>query len=228
MALGAACLPSASRAGEPDVVSRWSVEIAEASERFGVPVVWIERVMRVESRGRTTLDGRPITSRAGAMGLMQLMPGTWTELRARLGLGSDPYVPRDNILAGTAYLREMYDRFGYPGLFGAYNAGPGRYAVSLASGRPLPAETQAYLASVTGTGGAMGAPSPGGGASAAGNLTASPRQTIFVVRSAPGDLAEAAAPPPAGSEPTVEGFAGPQTGTMAAPVLDPLFAVRNR
>ena len=139
------------RAQELDHVYRWHAEIAEASERFGVPAVWIERVMRAESRGRTTLGGRPITSPAGAMGLMQLMPATWAELRQRLRLGSDPHQPRDNILAGTAYLREMYDQFGYPGLFAAYNAGPGRYASALAAGRPLPAETRAYLASVAGT-----------------------------------------------------------------------------
>lgn len=137
-------------AGEPGAVSRWHADIAEASQRFGIPEVWIEQVMRAESRGRTTLDGHPIRSVAGAMGLMQLMPGTWAEMRARLGLGGDPDAPRDNILAGTAYLREMYDRFGYPGLFAAYNAGPTRYAAALASGRRLPAETRAYLASVAG------------------------------------------------------------------------------
>ena len=137
-------------AAEPGAVSRWHAEIAEASQRFGIPEVWIEQVMRAESRGRTTLDGHPIRSVAGAMGLMQLMPGTWAEMRARLGLGDDPDTPRDNILAGTAYLREMYDRFGYPGLFAAYNAGPTRYAAALASGRRLPAETRAYLASVAG------------------------------------------------------------------------------
>src|SRR3546814_4666575 len=83
--------------------------------------------MQAESAGLTHLHGRPITSRAGAMGLMQLMPGTWAAMRQQHGLGGDPYDPRDNILAGAAYLRAMYDRFGYPGLFAAYNAGPARY-----------------------------------------------------------------------------------------------------
>lgn len=133
-----------------DAVTRWRLYSLEASRRFGVPLEWIERVMRAESGGRTHLRGRPITSRAGAMGLMQVMPGTWAELRARLGLGSDPHDPRDNILAGTYYLRLMYDRFGYPGLFGAYNAGPGRYAEWLSGRRALPAETTAYLAQVGG------------------------------------------------------------------------------
>jgi len=132
-----------------DPLDRWRAEIAEASARFGVPVAWIERVMRAESGGQTMLNGRPITSRAGALGLMQLMPATWTAMRAALGLGGNPHDPHDNILAGTAYLRAMYDRFGYPGLFAAYNAGPGRYAAHLASGRALPGETRAYLAEVT-------------------------------------------------------------------------------
>lgn len=135
----------------PDPVSRWRAEIAEASARFGVPAGWIERVIRAESGGRTHIQGRPTTSSAGAMGLMQLMPTTWAEMRAAHRLGSDPHDPGDNILAGTAYLAAMYRRFGYPGLFAAYNAGPGRYAAHLRSGRPLPAETRGYVAEVAGS-----------------------------------------------------------------------------
>lgn len=147
-ALAVALLVATPAAADP--VDRWRAEIAEASARFAVPVAWIERVMRAESGGHTMLGGRPITSRAGAMGLMQLMPPTWAAMRAAHGLGGNPHDPHDNILAGTAYLRAMYDRFGYPELFAAYNAGPGRYAVHLASGRALPAETRAYLAQVSG------------------------------------------------------------------------------
>lgn len=151
-----ALLVSGPAAAQPE---RWSGHIAEASARFGVPEQWIARVMRAESGGRTMLNGRPITSRAGAMGLMQLMPGTWREMRALHGLGADPHDPRDNILAGTAYLRRMYDRFGYPGLFAAYNAGPARYSEHLARGRSLPAETIAYVATVGGAP-AAGPPEP--------------------------------------------------------------------
>lgn len=133
-----------------DPVDRWSDHIAEASSRFGIPEAWIRRVIRAESGGRTTLNGRPIVSHAGAQGLMQLMPGTWRAMRAAHGLGPDPHDPRDNIAAGTAYLRLMYDRFGYPGLFAAYNAGPARYAEHLSTGRRLPAETIAYAAAVGG------------------------------------------------------------------------------
>ncbi|BBE32347.1 lytic transglycosylase domain-containing protein [Sphingosinicella microcystinivorans] len=131
-------------------VSRWSDHIEDASVRYGVPAAWIARVMYAESRGRTEWAGRPITSRAGAMGLMQLMPGTWAAMRARLGLGADPHHPRDNIMAGAFYLRLMYDRFGYPGLFAAYNAGPARYAQHIAAGVPLPRETRDYVARVAG------------------------------------------------------------------------------
>ena len=142
-------------AGRPDrsisrLVDRWSPHIREASRRFAVPEDWIRRVMRAESGRRTTVDGTPITSHAGAMGLMQLMPGTWAEMRLSHGLGPDPYDPRDNVLAGAAYLRAMYERFGYPGLFAAYNAGPTRHAEYLATGRRLPAETVAYSAVVGG------------------------------------------------------------------------------
>jgi len=134
-----------------DPLDRWSDYVAEASNRFGVPEAWITRVMLAESGGRTMHNGRPIVSHAGAQGLMQLMPGTWQSMRAAHGLGDDVHDPRDNILAGTAYLRAMYDRFGYPGLFAAYNAGPGRYAEHLATGRRLPAETVAYVAAVGGS-----------------------------------------------------------------------------
>lgn len=126
----------------------WAGFIDEASRRFGVPAAWVRGVMQIESGGRTMLDGRPITSSAGAMGLMQVMPGTFAELTARYGLGDDPYDPRANILAGAAYLREMYDRYGPAHFLAAYNAGPGRVDAHLRAGRPLPAETQRYTATL--------------------------------------------------------------------------------
>ena len=92
------------------------------------------------------LDGRPITSPAGAIGLMQLMPETYAELRPRFGLGSNPYDPHDNIIAGAAYLRQMFDRYGYPALFAAYNAGPERFEAFGQGSENLPAETWSYLA----------------------------------------------------------------------------------
>lgn len=124
----------------PAQTTAYAPFIAEAAHRFAIPAPWIEAVMHVESRGNPAA-----VSSAGAMGLMQIMPGTWAGLRARHGLGPDVFDPRDNILAGTACMREMYDRYGAPGFLAAYNAGPGRYEAFLA-GRPLPGETRAYLA----------------------------------------------------------------------------------
>lgn len=157
---------------EANPVSDWRPLIAQASQRFGIPMAWIERVMLAESGGRTHLRGSPIRSRVGAIGLMQLMPGTWADMRARLGLGHDPDDPRDNILAGTFYLRLMHDRFGYPGLFAAYNAGPARYAAYLAGRQRLPSETFGYLASVTG----------GGTPATPARIVERPATRLFVVR----------------------------------------------
>jgi soluble lytic murein transglycosylase-like protein len=128
-------------------LDRWQPEVLAAAQRFGIPPDWIYAVMRVESGGQTERNGRPITSPKGAMGLMQLMPATYAEMRSLYGLGGDPYAPADNILAGAAYLRLNLDRFGYPGLFAAYNAGPKRYLRSL-SGIALPPETRAYLTKI--------------------------------------------------------------------------------
>lgn len=146
--LGAAPSYAEPIAATSAALDRWQKLIAEASRRFGVPAAWIRAVMQAESGGRTMLDGRPITSPAGAIGLMQVMPDTYEEMRRAHDLGSDPYDPRDNVLAGTAYLRAMYDRYGFPGLFAAYNAGPERYDEYLHQGRPLPTETRTYLATV--------------------------------------------------------------------------------
>ncbi|WP_432475217.1 lytic transglycosylase domain-containing protein [Brucella anthropi] len=130
--------------------------IAEASQRFGIPEQWIRAVLRAESAG----DVRAVSS-AGAIGLMQVMPDTWTGLRVRYRLGRDPYDPRDNILAGTAYLREMWDRYGnVAAMLAAYNAGPGRYDEHRA-GRPLPFETRAYIAALAPAfGGAVASDAP--------------------------------------------------------------------
>jgi hypothetical protein len=129
---------------------RWDPLIGEASRRFGVPEKWIRIVMQVESGGRTMLgEKQPIVSRAGAMGLMQLMPSTWQDMRAEIGLGPDPFAPRDNVLAGAAYLRWLKDKYGYPALFAAYNDGPGNLEARLMDAGLLPAETRSYVARVT-------------------------------------------------------------------------------
>ncbi|MFT8809042.1 lytic transglycosylase domain-containing protein [Gluconobacter sp.] len=152
----------------------YAAEIAEAARRFDIPATWIWAVMGAESGS----DPGAVSS-AGAMGLMQIMPGTWTDLRVRHHLGRDPYDPRDNILAGAAYLRELHDRYGSPGFLAAYNAGPDRYEASLA-GRPLPLETRAYVAAI--------APIIGGGVGvpvmiAAPDRFAWTRAPLFIVQS---------------------------------------------
>ena len=118
--------------------------IVEASARFAVPAQWVRAVMQVESGG-----DEHATSPRGAMGLMQLMPATWVELSVRYGLGADPFDAHDNIIAGTAYLKDMHDRFGSAGFLAAYHAGPRRYEQHLATGQPLPTETAAYVTAVT-------------------------------------------------------------------------------
>jgi soluble lytic murein transglycosylase-like protein len=144
---GSASLESIARAqtaARSEAVDRFAKFIEEASGRFAVQARWIRAVMRVESGG----DEHAISSR-GAMGLMQLMPNTWVELSVRYGLGVDPFDAHDNIIAGTAYLKDMHDRFGSAGFLAAYHAGPARYEQHLATGRPLPQETIAYVAAVT-------------------------------------------------------------------------------
>lgn len=131
---------AATQAILPSALALHAGHVDAAAQRFGIPAQWIWAVMQQESGGDTGA-----VSHAGAMGLMQIMPTTWQILRARLSLGSDPFDPRDNIVAGTAYLRDMFDRYGAGGMLAAYNAGPGRYEDYLRSGRPLPAETRAYL-----------------------------------------------------------------------------------
>ena len=138
-----------SRAGaqspvRPPAIDRYANFIAEASFRFAVPARWIRAIIQIESAG----DERAISPR-GAMGLMQLMPATWVELSVRYQLGLDPFDPRDNIMAGTAYVSELRDRFGSAGFLAGYHAGPARYERYLTTGEPLPPETIAYVAAVT-------------------------------------------------------------------------------
>ncbi len=124
----------------------WGPYVFEASKRFDVPDTWIREVMRVESGGyQFRASGELTTSPVGAMGLMQLMPETYDEMRGRYGLADDAFDPHNNILAGAAYLREMYDAFGSPGFLAAYNAGPARLEDYLTHNRPLPDETRRYV-----------------------------------------------------------------------------------
>jgi hypothetical protein len=131
------------------LMQRWEPMIADAAKRFKIPAAWIRNVMRSESGGRTILNGQPITSNKGALGLMQVEPETYAEMAAQYRLGEDPFNPKDNIYAGAAYLRWLHGKYGFPAMFAAYNAGPGNLEHHLHHGAPLPAETRAYVAGIT-------------------------------------------------------------------------------
>ncbi|MET4312755.1 lytic transglycosylase domain-containing protein [Bradyrhizobium sp. RT4b] len=149
--------------------------VTEASHRFAVPERWIRAVMQAESGG----NAHAISPR-GALGLMQIMPATWVELSVRYDLGIDPFDPHDNIMAGAAYLREMFDRFGSAGFLAAYNAGPKRYEEHLATGRALPDETQIYIATLAPS---IGIEHRNSGGSVTRRLAAWQQAPLVVVRS---------------------------------------------
>ncbi|MBB5224325.1 soluble lytic murein transglycosylase-like protein [Amaricoccus macauensis] len=186
----------------PAAAHPYAAHIAEASQRFGIPEHWIIAVLRAESAG----DVRAISS-AGAIGLMQVMPDTWAGLRVRYTLGRDAYDPRANIMAGTAYLREMWDRYGNVGaMLAAYNAGPGRYDEHHATGRPLPAETRAYVAALAPVlGGAAPSDAPSRQPALPPDWRAAP---LFVQR-------------PDGSQSTVAPSSDPQSGDLFAAASEP-------
>ena len=218
--------PSASHPAGAPSAHPYAVHVAEASHRFGIPEAWIWSVMRVESAGNPSA-----TSHAGAMGLMQVMPGTYAELRSRYGLGPHPYDVRDNIMAGAAYLREMHDRYGAVGMLAAYNAGPGRWEDYVSRGRPLPAETVAYMARLDATVGGSAARSPAVVAQV--DRYAWRRAALFVALddSAPADGSAAAHLQVGGiqdgASPDHSAHSRDVRTTTSADASHPLFAVRR-
>lgn len=111
--------------------SRIDTAVRDASLRYGVEAKLVRSVIRHESNFNPDA-----VSHAGAMGLMQLMPGTARSLGVVC-----PHEPRENVLAGTRYLRSLYLEFGdWPKAIAAYNAGPAR----VAAGR-FPKETRVYV-----------------------------------------------------------------------------------
>ncbi len=131
------------------LMRRWDPLIGEAAKRFKVPAPWIRAVMQIESGGRTMLgENQKIVSSAGAMGLMQLMPDTYDDMRRDHKLGADPFDPHDNIMAGAAYLQFLRGKYGYPAMFAAYNDGPGNLEERMMRGGLLPLETRNYLTNI--------------------------------------------------------------------------------
>ena len=137
---GLVLLPAGAARAACPATAPFDQPIAAAAARFALPAPLLRAVVAAESDFAVFA-----VSPRGAMGLMQIMPDTWADLRLRHALGRDPFDPCDNILAGAAYLREMLDRYGDPGFLAAYNAGPGRYEAYLRGARPLPLETLAYV-----------------------------------------------------------------------------------
>ncbi|HWE06603.1 MAG TPA: lytic transglycosylase domain-containing protein, partial [Rhizomicrobium sp.] len=159
------------RMSASQLVNRWTPLIASASQRFSVPANWIRAVVQMESGGRTMLnEDTPITSRTGAMGLMQLEPGTYQEMRTQYRLGPNAYNPGDNIAAGAAYLRWLYSKYGYPAMFAAYNDGPGHLEERLMKGKLLPDETRNYISRIVTALGSAGAAVVGSASAAQAEL----------------------------------------------------------
>lgn len=212
-ALAQTIVPARAAAAHPH-----AAHIAEAAQRFGIPVTWIAAVMRAESAG----DVRAL-SPAGAMGLMQVMPDTWAGLRIRHSLGHDPLDPRDNILAGTAYLREMWDRYdNVAAMLAAYNAGPGRYDEYRLADRPLPAETRAYVASLAPI---LHGERPSGTAAAAARPLDWREASIFVAREDGASSVDPALPDRAPDDAPSLLPAAPESLTALQP--EGLFVTRN-
>ncbi len=192
----------------------WGPYIVEASAKYDVPEKWIREVVRQESGGRLFENGKLITSSAGAMGLMQVMPATYDELRLRHNLGEDPFEPHDNIMAGTAYLRELYDVYGSPGFLAAYNAGPGRLEDYLTRNRGLPDETRRYVARI---GTAIGDTQPQ-------RITNAPQYAMLPVNIPPGprnSRNRQSAPPVMLADRGTQGTSTARVAVLAAPIPAP-------
>jgi soluble lytic murein transglycosylase-like protein len=121
-------------ASQRPVTGQYGPMINAAATQYGISPALVDAVMWQESR----YNSRAVSS-AGAIGLMQLMPGT-----ART-LGVDPHDPWQNVFGGAAYLRKQLDQFNnnVPLALAAYNAGPG--AVIKYGGVPPYTETRNYV-----------------------------------------------------------------------------------
>ena len=117
---------------------------AASASSQGIPPGLPAAVAQVESGGRQyDANGNVVTSSAGAIGIMQLLPSTAADY------GVDPYDAAQNVEGGTAYLNDLYSQFGdVPDTLAAYNYGPGNVSRDLANGTPFPASVRGYIAKV--------------------------------------------------------------------------------
>jgi hypothetical protein len=119
-------------------MGQWDSIVSEASKKYGVPKWLIYGVIQAESYGDPNA-----TSKAGAMGLMQLMPGTAKDLGVK-----DAYDPAQNVMGGTRHLKRLLDKYNGNGLqaLSAYNWGEGNLDNALRKGSNWrPAETLDYV-----------------------------------------------------------------------------------
>jgi hypothetical protein len=193
----------------------WGPYIREASARFSIRPTWIRAVMRQESGGHQYLHGQLTTSVSGAMGLMQIMPATYEVLRQRYNLGDDPYNPRDNIMAGTALIAELYVKYGSPGFLAAYNSSPRTVDGYLAGRRSLPDQTVTYVASVAPL---LDGPMSGPLSAYAGPVDTTPQPEPAA--QAPVEVAEATPQ----TQPGTVVWGGAQTPAQAPPPATPHYA----
>lgn len=118
----------------PDSAGSFKGAFDQAAARHGLDPSLVQAVIQAESGG----DAHAV-SPVGAMGLMQLMPGTAKDLGVH-----NPFDPVQNVEGGTRYLAEMLEKFGnVPEALAAYNAGP--HAVEKYGGIPPYPETQHYV-----------------------------------------------------------------------------------
>ena len=124
----------------------WGPFVREASAESGVPEHVLYAVMWAESRGCQWLNGRPMQSKTGEAGLMQVPPSIYARFRGQthLPIGTDPWVPRDNIRFAAWSLSRYMHQYGLPHALAAYVYGPTEVDRDEAAGRPLPKSAVAY------------------------------------------------------------------------------------
>src|SRR5215203_1164730 len=142
--------PPAAEVSTPPVPSDAQKSICllleSAARTHGLPIEFFARVIWQESRFRADAVGPVTRSGKRALGIAQFMPGTAAERNLL-----NPFDPIQALPKSAEFLQELRREFGNLGLAAAaYNAGPRRVREWLAGSGPMPAETRAYVAAITG------------------------------------------------------------------------------